>query len=148
MSETAPAARADWPAFENLPGRQLICDSPLLLECGRALPRPVLAYQTYGELNGDKSNAVLVCHALTGDQFPVERHPVTGKPGWWEMLIGPGLPIDTDRYFILCVNVIGGCMGSNIAYCDARLLHSCGSICSNCLHYKVSVTHAPVSDMH
>ncbi|MET4699556.1 homoserine O-acetyltransferase [Constrictibacter sp. MBR-5] len=112
MSETAPAARADWPAFENLPGRQLVCDSPLLLECGRELPRPVLAYQTYGELNGDKSNAILVCHALTGDQFPVERHPITGKPGWWEMLIGPGRPIDTDRYFILCVNVIGGCMGS------------------------------------
>src|SRR3546814_11869923 len=80
--------------------------------CGRELPRPVLAYQTYGTLNADRSNAILVCHALTGDQFVVETHPISGKPGWWEMLVGAGKAIDTDRYFILCVNVIGGCMGS------------------------------------
>src|SRR3546814_16299769 len=80
--------------------------------CGRELPRPVLAYQTYGTLNADRSNAILVCHALTGDQFVVETHPISGKPGWWEMLVGAGKAIDTARYFILCVNVIGGCMGS------------------------------------
>ncbi len=112
MSETAQAARAAWFAFDELPGQRLVCDTPLMLECGRALPQPVLAYQTYGELNGDKSNAILVCHALTGDQFVMETHPITGKPGWWEMLVGPGLAIDSDRYFIICVNVIGGCMGS------------------------------------
>ena len=112
MSETAQAARAAWFAFDELPGQRLVCDTPLMLECGRALPQPVLAYQTYGELNGDKSNAILVCHALTGDQFVMETHPITGKPGWWEMLVGPGMAIDTDRYFIICVNVIGGCMGS------------------------------------
>jgi len=112
VSETAQAARAAWFAFDELPGQRLVCDTPLMLECGRALPQPVLAYQTYGELNGDKSNAILVCHALTGDQFVMETHPITGKPGWWEMLVGPGMAIDTDRYFIICVNVIGGCMGS------------------------------------
>ncbi len=71
-----------------------------------------IAYQTYGTLNEDKSNLVLVCHALTGDQHVANLHPVTGKPGWWETMVGPGKPIDTDRYFVLCPNVIGGCMGS------------------------------------
>jgi homoserine O-acetyltransferase len=71
-----------------------------------------IAYQTYGELNAAKSNLVLACHALTGDQHVANLHPVTGKPGWWETMVGPGKPIDTDRYFVLCANVIGGCMGS------------------------------------
>ena len=57
-------------------------------------------------------NAILVCHALTGDQHVANVHPVTGKPGWWETMVGPGKPIDTDRYFVICSNVIGGCMGS------------------------------------
>jgi homoserine O-acetyltransferase len=72
-----------------------------------------VAYQTYGTLNADKSNAILVCHALTGDQFVAETHPVTGKPGWWETMVGPGLVFDTERYFIICTNVLGGCMGSS-----------------------------------
>ncbi len=71
-----------------------------------------IAYQTYGTLNADRSNAVLICHALTGDQFVADRHPVTGKPGWWELMVGPGRPLDPARYFIICSNVIGGCMGS------------------------------------
>jgi homoserine O-acetyltransferase len=71
-----------------------------------------LAYQTYGTLNADKSNAILICHALTGDQFPAETHPITGKPGWWESIIGPDKPLDPDRFFLICVNVLGGCMGS------------------------------------
>ncbi len=71
-----------------------------------------LAYQTYGTLNAEKSNAILICHALTGDQFPAETHPITGKPGWWETIIGPGKPLDTDRFFLICVNVLGGCMGT------------------------------------
>ncbi len=84
----------------------------LHLECGEILSPFTIAYETYGELNPDKSNAILVCHALTGDQYAASTHPVTGKPGWWEIMIGPGKPIDTDKYFILCPNVIGGCMGS------------------------------------
>jgi homoserine O-acetyltransferase len=67
---------------------------------------------TYGRLNEAKSNAVLICHALTGDQFVASDHPITGKPGWWTSLVGPGKPIDTDRFFVICSNVIGGCMGS------------------------------------
>ena len=84
----------------------------LSLECGLALPRLTVAYRTYGRLNAARSNAVLVCHALTGDQYVAERHPVTGKPGWWEAVVGPGRPVDTERYFVICANVLGGCMGS------------------------------------
>ena len=85
---------------------------PLRLESGATIAPLEVAYQTYGRLNADKSNAVLVCHALTGDQFAASTHPVTGKPGWWTRVIGPGLPLDPDRYFIISTNVIGGCMGS------------------------------------
>jgi homoserine O-acetyltransferase len=84
----------------------------LPLDCGRALTPVTVAYMTHGSLNADKSNAILVCHALTGDQFVASTNPVTGKPGWWVSLIGPGKPIDTDRFFVICANVIGGCMGS------------------------------------
>ncbi len=87
-------------------------DKPLRLESGAALSPFQIAYQAYGELNADKTNAILVCHALTGDQHVANTHPVTGKPGWWDVLIGPGKVIDTDRFFVLCSNVIGGCLGS------------------------------------
>src|ERR1700760_1034705 len=72
-----------------------------------------IAYQTYGALNADKTNAILVCHALTGDQHVFNDHPVTGKPGWWETMVGPGRPVDTERYFVICANVVGGCLGSS-----------------------------------
>jgi len=85
---------------------------PLPLDCGETLAPFSIAYQTYGTLNADKSNLVLVCHALTGDQHVANIHPVTGKPGWWDTMVGPGKPIDTNRFFVLCPNVIGGCMGS------------------------------------
>jgi len=85
---------------------------PLTLDCGGSLAPYSIAYQTYGALNQAKSNVILVCHALTGDQHVANIHPVTGKPGWWETMVGPGKPIDTDRYFVLCPNVLGGCMGS------------------------------------
>src|SRR3546814_2645690 len=81
-------------------------ETPLLLDCGVALGPFTLAYQTYGTLNADRSNAILVCHALTGDQYAAGVHPVTGKPGWWSLMIGPGLPLDTDRFFVICVNVL------------------------------------------
>jgi homoserine O-acetyltransferase len=87
-------------------------DRPLRLDSGALLSPLEIAYKTYGTLNADKSNAVLVCHALTGDQHAASPHPVTGKPGWWDRVIGPGLPLDPERYFIIATNVIGGCMGS------------------------------------
>ncbi len=87
-------------------------DQPLRLDSGALLSPLEIAYKTYGRLNADKSNAVLVCHALTGDQHAASPHPVTGKPGWWDRVIGPGLPLDPERHFIIATNVIGGCMGS------------------------------------
>ncbi|MEZ5787775.1 MAG: homoserine O-acetyltransferase [Xanthobacteraceae bacterium] len=88
-------------------------NEPLRLDAGVDLAPFQVAYQTYGTLNAAHSNAILICHALTGDQHVANVHPVTGKPGWWEVMVGPGLPIDTDRYFVICPNVIGGCMGSS-----------------------------------
>jgi homoserine O-acetyltransferase len=87
-------------------------DQPLRLDAGVGLAPYQIAYQTYGELNAAKSNAILICHALTGDQHAFNTHPVTGKPGWWDSIIGPGLPIDTDRFFVISSNVLGGCMGT------------------------------------
>src|SRR5918998_3181052 len=87
-------------------------DEPLMMDAGIALAPWQIAYQTYGTLNAQRSNAVLVCHALTGDQHVANRNPVTGKPGWWETMVGPGRPIDTDRFFVICANVLGGCMGT------------------------------------
>jgi len=85
---------------------------PLRLSSGAVLPEFEIAYETYGTLNAARSNAVLVCHALTGDQYLASPHPITGKPGWWERMVGPGKPIDTDRYYVVCLNNLGGCRGS------------------------------------
>src|ERR1700760_77510 len=87
-------------------------DQPLKLDAGVELAPFQIAYQTYGTLNAARSNAVLVCHALTGDQHVANAHPLTGKPGWWSAMVGPGKPIDTDRFFVICSNVVGGCLGS------------------------------------
>lgn len=87
-------------------------DRPLALDCGTSLSDLQIAYQTYGTLNAERSNAVLICHALTMDQHIANVHPVTGKPGGWELLVGPGRPIDTDRFFVICANVLGSCMGT------------------------------------
>jgi homoserine O-acetyltransferase len=87
-------------------------DKPLRLDAGVDLSPFQIAYKTYGSLNATRSNAVLVCHALTGDQHVASRHPVTGKTGWWEVMVGSGRPVDTDRYFVICPNVVGACMGS------------------------------------
>ena len=92
---------------------------PLHLASGAQLASWQVAYQTYGELNADRSNAVLVCHALTGDQHAASTHPVTGRPGWWDALVGPGRPVDTTRFFVICANVLGGCSGTTgPASCD------------------------------
>lgn len=87
-------------------------NEPLRLASLQTLAPFQIAYQTYGELNADKSNAILICHALTGDQYVASTHPVTEKPGWWTTLVGPGKPIDTNRFFVICSNILGGCMGS------------------------------------
>ncbi|WP_284126287.1 homoserine O-acetyltransferase MetX [Parerythrobacter aestuarii] len=94
------------------PHTTLTLPEPLPLDSGQVLERVEIAYETYGELAADRSNAILICHALTGDQYVASTHPITGKPGWWERMVGPGKPIDTDRYHVICANVIGSCLGS------------------------------------
>ena len=92
--------------------KTLTLPAPLPLDGGGELARVEIAYETYGALNADRSNAILLCHALTGDQYVASPHPITGKPGWWERMVGPGKPIDTNRFYVICPNVIGSCMGS------------------------------------
>ena len=87
-------------------------DKPLRLDSGARIDGLEVAYNTYGRLNEARSNAVLVCHALSMDQHAASRHPLTGKPGWWDQVIGPGRPLDTDRFFVICSNVVGGCSGT------------------------------------
>eukprot|EP01035_Chromulina_nebulosa_P004542 gene4542-6215_t len=87
-------------------------DQPLRLDSGATLAPLEIAYKTYGRLNAGRTNAVLVCHALTGDQHLASAHPITGKPGWWDLYVGPGRPLDPERHFIICTNVVGGCMGT------------------------------------
>jgi homoserine O-acetyltransferase len=94
-------------------GKAITFDAPLALDGGRSLAPWTMAYMTYGTLNAARSNAVLICHALSLDQFVIGTNPVTGKSGWWTTMVGPGKPIDTDRFFVICANVVGGCMGSS-----------------------------------
>jgi len=86
---------------------------PLPLDSGASLSPVEIAYETYGTLNAARDNVILICHALTMDQYVASVHPVTGKPGWWTRLVAPGQPVDLDRHFVLCANVIGSCMGSS-----------------------------------
>jgi len=92
--------------------KKLIIDQSLKLDCGKTIKDFPLAYETYGTLNKSKNNAILVFHALSGDQFVTNINPITKKKGWWATAVGPGKAIDTDKYFIICANVLGGCMGS------------------------------------
>ena len=87
-------------------------DKPMKLQNGQEISNFPIAYQSYGKLNDSKNNAILICHPLTADQYAASTNPVTKKPGWWDYIIGPGKSIDTDKYFVICPNVIGGCMGS------------------------------------
>lgn len=97
---------------EDILAPRMTLEGPLVLQSGVSLAPVQIAYQTYGTLNADKSNAILICHALTGDQFVSGINPLSGRPGWWSHLVGPGLVIDTDRYFVVATNVLGGCLGS------------------------------------
>jgi len=92
--------------------KKIIVSKPVKLDCGKTINDFPLAYETYGTLNENKDNAILVFHALTGDQFVTGTNPVTNKEGWWVTAVGPGKAIDTNKYFVICANVIGGCMGS------------------------------------
>lgn len=86
---------------------------PLTLECGKTLSEYTIAYETYGELNSSGSNAILICHALSGDQHAAGYNSKDDKkPGWWESAIGPGKPIDTRHFFVVSINNLGGCKGS------------------------------------
>ncbi|MEZ5710230.1 MAG: homoserine O-acetyltransferase [Blastomonas sp.] len=106
---------ADAPPLDQRFGlnRQIVLPGPLMLDCGAALSPVQIAYESYGSLNAARDNAVLICHALTGDQYVASTHPATGKPGWWVRMVGPGKPIDPERHFVICVNVLGSCMGSS-----------------------------------
>ena len=111
-------------------------DTPLKMDAGVSLSPVTIAYQTYGELNADKSNAILVCHALTGDQHVANQHPITGKPGWWHTMVGPGRPIDTNRYFVIAPNVIGGSVANSRAADSsssntASVIRSCSNAASS-----------------
>lgn len=92
--------------------RQVRLPGPFRLDGGASLAEIEIGYETYGVLDAAGSNAILICHALTGDQHVASPHPRTGKPGWWQRLVGPGKPIDPERHLIVCANVLGSCMGS------------------------------------
>lgn len=87
-------------------------EKPLQLDSGETIAPVDIAFETWGKLSPQKDNVVIVCHALTGDQFPAGPNPITNRPQWWPRMIGPGLPVDTNRFYVIATNVLGGCMGS------------------------------------
>ena len=97
---------------KNIDTKKIIISNPLKLDCGKEINNFPIAYETYGELNSERSNAILVFHALTGDQYVSGKNPITNKDGWWSYVVGENKPIDTNKFFVICANVIGGCMGS------------------------------------
>ena len=90
----------------------VVIEQPLKLACGVVMPSHTLVYETYGALNKNKTNAILICHALSGNHHAAGLYDGDSKPGWWDNYIGPGKPIDSNRFFIVCVNNIGSCFGS------------------------------------
>ncbi len=109
MPETIPSDSVG--LVEN---QKLHFEQPLSLDCGRNLAEFDLAYETYGEINADRSNAILICHALSGDQHAAGYHSMDDKkPGWWNSCIGPGKPFDTNKFYFVCPNNLGSCKGSS-----------------------------------
>ncbi len=97
----------------DLPCEEAIfTDMGIILDSGYELNDFRISFKSYGTLNNDKSNAILICHALTADQFVTNNNPITGKEGWWSNMVGPGKPIDTNKFYVICSNVLGGCIGS------------------------------------
>ncbi len=96
--------------IDNL--NKYIVKEVLKLDCGKEISNFPIAYETYGKLNDKKNNGILIFHALTGDQFPGGKNPITNKEGWWNYALGPDKAIDTNKFFVISANVIGGCMGS------------------------------------
>ena len=96
--------------IDNL--KKYIVKDVLKLDCGKEISNFPIAYETYGELNKERNNGILIFHALTGDQFPCGKNPITNKEGWWTYALGPNKAIDTNKFFVISANVIGGCMGS------------------------------------
>ena len=92
--------------------KKITVTKTLKLDCGQTIKDFSIAYETYGKLNKEKNNAILIFHALSGDQFVTGTNPITNKDGWWCSAVGPGKAVDTEKYFIICANVLGGCMGS------------------------------------
>ncbi len=110
----APATGA-WRESDPVADRKFVeitTDRPFVLENGSSLEQATMAYETWGELNADASNAILVCHALTGDAHAANGRGRGGDEGWWEALVGPGKAIDSNENFVVCINVLGGCQGS------------------------------------
>lgn len=107
--ESSDAARSAQPLKY---ARTVRLEGPVALERGAALPSVTVAYETYGTLAPTRDNAVLICHALSGDSH-VARHDAQDEPGWWDLLVGPGKPIDTNQFFVICPNVLGGCRGTS-----------------------------------
>lgn len=112
MIHAGGAAAAKLQAAGGVRSITFDASTPLQLSSGETLSPLTLAFETYGALNADRTNAVLVCHALMGDQFVASPNPVTGRPAWWPRIVGPGRPIDTNRFFVICANTLGGSMGS------------------------------------
>ena len=108
LLESSDSVRSAKPLRYLQPAR---FEQPFRLERGGVLPGISIAYETYGQLNPSRDNAVLVCHALSGDSH-VARHNESDDPGWWDLMVGPGKPIDTERFFVICPNLLGGCRGS------------------------------------
>ncbi|MHA6525078.1 homoserine O-acetyltransferase MetX [Tessaracoccus sp. G1721] len=97
---------------ETLSARVFDAEHPLVLRSGATLQRVDVAYETYGTLNAERSNAVFICHALTGDAHAAGLHAGETRPGWWDTMIGPGKPIDTTVWYVVCANLLGGCQGT------------------------------------
>jgi len=108
-----PASFSDPGSVGLVTPQRIRIDRPLLLDCGRSLPSHELMVETYGTLAADRRNAILICHALSGDHHAAGYNSADErKPGWWDNCIGPGKPIDTDRFFVVSLNNLGGCRGS------------------------------------